>query len=80
MSRLSDLPNISTKLEEQLIQVGIPDQETLFELGTIKTYEKIMSIRTRPCPNTLYALEGAIQGVRWHNLSQEVKDGLKQSI
>ncbi|WP_372481128.1 TfoX/Sxy family DNA transformation protein [Clostridium tagluense] len=26
----------------------------------------------------LYALEGAVQGIRWHNLSGEIKDELKE--
>ena len=28
----------------------------------------------------LYALEGAIQGIRWHKLSREDKDSLKAEL
>ncbi|WP_404813547.1 TfoX/Sxy family DNA transformation protein [Clostridium bowmanii] len=28
--------------------------------------------------NRLYALEGAIQGIRWYNLSKEIKNELKK--
>ncbi|MDR1301443.1 MAG: TfoX/Sxy family protein [Treponema sp.] len=30
------------------------------------------------CYNRLCAIEGAIQGIRWHNLSDEIKNELKQ--
>ncbi|WP_309245476.1 TfoX/Sxy family DNA transformation protein [Clostridium estertheticum] len=30
------------------------------------------------CINKLYALEGSIQGIRWHNLSKEVKNELNE--
>ena len=33
--------------------------------------------RLRQLGNMLYALEGAIRGVRWHDLPKEVKDELK---
>ncbi|MBZ9688850.1 TfoX/Sxy family protein [Clostridium estertheticum] len=36
------------------------------------------SINDSACINRLYALKGAIQGIRWHNLSNEVKNELKK--
>ena len=34
-------------------------------------------IDDRACLNRLMALEGAIQNIRWHNLSEEDKDNLR---
>lgn len=75
MNRLSDLPNIGDVLEVQL--KGIETIDDLKEFGSKKAWEKIKLIDDSACINRLYALEGAIQGVRWHSLSNEVKLELK---
>lgn len=38
----------------------------------------IKAIDKSACINRLYAIEGAIQGVRWHAMSDQVKSGLKE--
>ncbi len=78
MSKLSDLPNIGKKLEEQLNEVGIETIEQLKEVGSKQAWLDIKAIDDSACINRLCALEGAIQGIRWHNLSDEVKRELKQ--
>ncbi|MEW8994313.1 TfoX/Sxy family protein [Clostridium sp.] len=78
MSKLSDLPNIGKKLEEQLNEVGIETIEQLKEVGSKQAWLDIKAIDDSPCINRLCALEGAIQGIRWHSLSEEVKRELKE--
>jgi len=78
MSKLSDLPNIGKKLEEQLNEVGIETIEQLKEVGSKQAWLDIKAIDDSACINRLCALEGAIQGIRWHSLSDEVKRELKE--
>lgn len=78
MSKLSDLPNIGKKLEEQLNEVGIETIEQLKEVGSKQAWLDIKAIDDSACINRLCALEGAIQGIRWHSLSDEVKRDLKE--
>jgi len=77
MSKLSDLPNIGKKIEEQLNKVGIETIEQLKEVGSKQAWLDIKVIDASACINRLCALEGAIQGIRWHSLPEEVKRDLK---
>ncbi len=76
MAELSSLPNISISLETQLNAVGIETIEQLIKVGSRQAWLGIKAIDNSACINRLYALEGAIQGVRWHGLTKEVKNDL----
>ncbi|ADC47698.1 TfoX C-terminal domain-containing protein [Methanobrevibacter ruminantium M1] len=78
MSKLSKLPNIGKVLEKQLNDVGIKTDEDLIDLGSKEAWLKIKEVDDSACLNRLMALEGAIQNIRWHNLSQEDKDNLRE--
>jgi TfoX C-terminal domain. len=78
MSELVKLPNIGKKIEEQLEQVGVKTPAELTGLGSRKVFERIMTIDETSCINKLYALEGAIQGMRWHDLPENEKMALKE--
>lgn len=78
MGDLSMLPNIGKTVEEQLNEVGVKTVKQLIETGSKQAWLKIKAIDDSACINRLYALEGAIQGIRWHNLSEEVKSELKE--
>lgn len=71
------LPNIGKALNDRLSIAGITKAEKLIELGAEQSFSLLYAIEHDTCINTLYALEGAIQGIRWHNLSQKRKDELK---
>ena len=77
MGELSKLPNIGAVLEKQLNDVGINTIDDLINLGSKETWLKIKEIDDSACLNRLMALEGAIQNIRWHNLSEEDKDNLR---
>ncbi len=77
MGELSKLPNIGKILEKQLNDVGINTIDDLTNLGSKETWLKIKEIDDSACLNRLMALEGAIQNIRWHNLSEEDKDNLR---
>ncbi|WML37645.1 TfoX/Sxy family protein [Clostridium sp. OS1-26] len=78
MGELSALPNIGKTVEQQLNKVGIETIKQLIEIGSKQAWLRIKSIDDSACINRLYALEGAVEGIRWHNLSEEVKAELKE--
>ncbi len=75
---LTDLPNIGKELEKKLIQAGIKTPEQLKSTGSKNAFIKLKTIDDNACINMFYALEGAIQGIRWHNLDREIKDELRE--
>jgi DNA transformation protein len=77
MGELSELPNISKVVEGKLNEVGISTQEQLRNIGSKQAFLYIKKNDSGACVNMLCALEGAIQGIRWHTLSDEVKQELK---
>jgi DNA transformation protein and related proteins len=78
MGELCKLPNIGDKLEAQLNEVGIETVEKLKGVGSKEAWLYIKAIDDSACMNRLFAIEGAIQGIRWHSLSKEVKSELKE--
>lgn len=78
MKNLSTMPNIGKVLEEKLINVGIENANQLKAIGSKEAFIKMKNIDSTVCYNTLCALKGAIEGIRWHDLSQEIKQDLKR--
>jgi len=68
MSDLSKLPNIGKTLADKLIQVGISTPNDLKSIGSEDSFIRIKTVDNSACINMLYALEGAIQGIRWHDI------------
>ncbi|WP_276624057.1 TfoX/Sxy family protein [Syntrophomonas wolfei] len=77
MGNLSKLSNIGKVIEQQLYEVGITTYEQLKESGS-KVWLKIKSINPSACIHRLYALEGAIQGIKKSQLPAETKAELKE--
>ena len=78
MKNLTDLPNIGKILAGKLNRAGITSEQQLKETGSENTIVKIATLENSDvCIDMLYALEGAIQGIRWHGLSEERKQELK---
>ncbi len=79
MGALSHLPNISKVNESKLILAGIETPEQLFAIGS---KEALLRVRAEAdpgaCLSMLYGLEGAIRGIRWHDLPEDVKADLKE--
>lgn len=74
MKRLSDLPNIGKTMEKRLAAVGINDIETLMKTGSKEAFIKLRLLEGDTCFSSLCGLEGAIQGIRWHYLTNESKE------
>jgi len=77
MGELSKLINIGKSVEAQLNQVGIHTRDDLIKAGSKEAWLSIKRIDDSACINRLYALEGAIQEMRWHDLPSVVKRDLK---
>jgi len=76
MNELTGLPNIGITLAEKLNLAGIKTFEDLKALGSENTFIKLKTIDDTACLNMLFALEGAIQGIRWHGLDKNRKNEL----
>ncbi|MDD3304204.1 MAG: TfoX/Sxy family DNA transformation protein [Clostridia bacterium] len=62
---------------QKLNNIGIYNYEDLVDCGSTEAWLKIKEIDPTTCINRLMALEGAIQNIRWHNLSDIDKKYLK---
>jgi DNA transformation protein len=78
MGALSELTNIGAALEAQLIQAGIETPEALRAAGSREAWLRIKAFDPSACIMRLSALEGAIRGIRWHNLDADVKRSLRE--
>jgi DNA transformation protein and related proteins len=78
MQTLTQLPNIGDALAEKLAGAGIQNYDDLASLGSVKVLLKIRDgVDPGACYNMLYAVEGAIRGVRWHEISRDERMKLK---
>jgi len=78
---LTSLPNIGDVLAEKLAVVGVTGYDDLVSLGSVETMLKIRDgLDPGACYNMLYAIEGAIRGIRWHNIPKGERDQLKREF
>lgn len=77
-SDLSNQINIGKDTEAKLIQVGIDSYEKLVAIGSEGAFIRLQTIDPGACLSLLYGLEGAIEGVKWNNLSADKKQALQQ--
>jgi DNA transformation protein len=77
MSDLDKLPNLGKIAVQRLSVVGINTSEDLKSIGSKEAFNRLYMHEGDTCFNTLCALEGAIEGIRWHNLSDTKKQELK---
>jgi len=78
MSNLTSLPNIGKIVAGMLEQAGISSAEELKQVGSENAFIRLKAIDPGACLSMLCGLEGAVQGIRWHQLSLERKQELKE--
>ncbi len=78
MENLTKLPNIGEVLAEKLNEIGITSHKDLASIGSIEAVLQIGETDLSTCYNMLYALEGAVQGIRWHGIPKEERQTLKK--
>lgn len=76
-TKFDKTPNIGSILSKRLIEAKINSPEELKKIGSKKAFLMIKSIDKDACLSMLNALEGAVQGIRWHSLDQSTKEDLK---
>ncbi len=77
MGELSKLPNLGKVVEEQLNSAGINSKEGLELMGSKAAWLKIREKDPSACLHKLYALEGAIQGIKKSCLGEDTKNDLR---
>jgi DNA transformation protein len=70
--------NIGKDTESKLIHVGIDSFAKLKEIGSEQAFLRLQTLDPGACLDLLYGLEGAIQGIKWNELSKEKKQTLHQ--
>lgn len=76
MSSDSKLRNIGPKSAAWLRQTGIRTQQDLESVGALAAYVRVKRAGFKPSLNLLYALEGAIVGCHWQEISEERRSEL----
>ena len=77
MGEIEKLPNIGKVVAQQLSDVGITTYEELKKVGAKEAWLRIQKIDETACIHRLYAIEGAIEGIKKTQLSPEMKADLK---
>lgn len=78
MSELTSMMNIGKEMSKKLKSVGISSSGELIQTGAKQAFLKLKESYPQVCLVHLYALEGAIQGRQYNNLSEEKKKELKE--
>ena len=78
MDQLIDLPNIGRELARCLVAAKITSLDHLKRLGSIQAAVRISPYRptNSACRNALFALEGALRGIRWHDIPKADREVL----
>jgi DNA transformation protein len=78
MSTLSDLPNVGTVLENNLLKVGIETPEQLRSVGAEEAFIRIrIQVDSGACLHMLYGIQGAIDGIPDKFLPVQTKERLR---
>lgn len=80
MSESGKIRNIGPKSAAWLRQVGVHTQADLERLGAVETYLRVKRAGFRASLNLLYALEGALTGCHWAELSAERRGELLLAV
>jgi DNA transformation protein len=76
MAKLVELPNIGDTLAAELRQAGITSPTKLRRAGSVRAALTLREAGAAICSSKLFALEGAIRGVRWHAIPPEERSAL----
>jgi len=78
---LAALLNIGPKTSERLRAVGIATPDDLRRVGALEAFDRVEGAFPRATTLVLlYALEGALRGVPWAALPEEVKADLRKRV
>lgn len=73
-SALDDLRNLGPATARRLAEVGIDSQAELWRVGSVEAYVRLrFRFGKRVTLNALWAMEAALLGIHWCDLSKERK-------
>lgn len=78
--QLVTLPNIGPVLAQRLAGIGVTTPAALATMGPVAAARALSTPEDPACYNTLYALAGAIAGVRWHDLPKSQRKELHDQL
>lgn len=74
---LSEMKNMGYELEKKLKTVNIYDSDDLKIHGSKGAFLRLQTLYPEEvCLDMLYAIEGAIRGIQWDELNQDIKEDL----
>ena len=77
MSDVEDMPNIGKVLAGRLKEIGIATDAQLKKIGDAKAFLRLRAtLPEDACVHTRLALAGAVRGVRWHSLDEDLRKKL----
>lgn len=77
MSDLTSMKNIGAEMARKLAAAGVASPEELTKAGAKNAFFRLKTLYPNVCLVHLYALEGAVRGVDFNDLSPETKRDLK---
>ena len=79
MSGLARLKNLGPKSTAWLTAIGVDDRRALEALGAIGAYRALKAHGYPVTVLLVYAIEGALRGVHWHDLPPDLKAELARA-
>ena len=74
---IASLKNLGPKSESRLIAAGIPDAQALQRVGVVNAYHRVKTLFPNDTSlNLLWALQGAIMDLHWHDIPNDIKQQL----
>lgn len=73
---VADLPNLGPKSQQMLELAGIATLDQLRALGSVAAFARVKQSGGNPSLNLLWALEGALTGLRWQDVAKEHRTSL----
>ena len=73
---VADLPNLGPKSQQMLEDAGIATLDQLRTLGSVAAFARVKRSGGNPSLNLLWALEGALTGLRWQDVAREHRTSL----
>ena len=74
------MKNLGPKSAEMLSEVGINSEADLKSIGAVDAFLKVREAGLKPSLNLLYAMEGALTGIKWNELTVEKRAKLDMKV
>ena len=80
VSTLSQHENFGVTSERWLNAIGVYSIEDLRKCGSVHAYRLLKDQGLNVSTNMLYAMEGALLGIRWDKLPVDIKFELREAV